>query len=277
MCSKKPKSLKEALNDKLSPEKLKLVPRSWDIVGDIAILDIPIQLDDEKELIGNTLLNTFKPIRVVVNKLSEVKTEYRTRKFEIIAGEDRTETIYREYECRYKLDIEGAYFSPRLGTERIRIANQVKADERVLVMFAGIGFYPVLIAKKSNAEVYGIELNPVAFGYMEENIRLNKVSVTPIQGDVRKKTSDLGKFDRVVMPLPKDAENFLDISLPALKDDGIIHFYDFARNGEETAKKVEKICLELGYETKILDVVRCGSYSPALSRFCTDFRIYRPI
>lgn len=271
---KKPISLKDALKGKLTEEELKTLPRAFDTIGDIAIIEIPDELLDKKEIIGNALLPVFKGIKVVALKESMVDTEFRTRKVEIIAGEKRTETIHREFDCIYKLDIHSAYFSPRLGTERIRIAKQVKNNERVLVMFAGVGPYAILIAKKAKPrEIYAIELNPEAFRYMKENIKLNKVDVIPILGDARKETKKLGKFDRIVMPLPKDAGNFLDVAIPALEKNGIIHFYDFSHNERESIERVKKICSGLDYNIEILNAVKCGSYSPCLFRICVDFMV----
>lgn len=271
---RKPISLKDALKGKLMEKELKILPRAFDIIGDIAILEIPDKLLEKKEIIGNSLLSVFKSIKVVALKESRVDTEFRTRKIEIIAGEKRTETIHKEFDCIYKLDIESAYFSPRLGTERMRIVKQVKDGERILVMFAGVGPYAILIAKKSKPrEVYAIELNPDAFGYMKENIKLNKVNVIPILGDVRKETKKLGKFDRIVMPLPKDAGNFLDVAIPALERNGIIHFYDFSHNEKESVEKVKEICNKLNYNIEILNAVKCGSYSPRIFRICMDFSV----
>jgi tRNA (guanine37-N1)-methyltransferase len=193
---------------------------------------------------------------------------------EVLAGEKRTDTVHKEADRAYKVDVTKAYFSPRLGTERMRVAKQVKEGERVLVMFAGIGPYPILISKKAKPkEVYAIELNPAAVGYMKENIKLNKVDVKAILGDVKAETPKLGKFDRIVMPLPKDAGNFLDVALPALKKGGTIHYYTFTRTTKEAAEEVRKICKSLGYEAEILASVECGTYSPCLSRICVDFRV----
>ncbi|RLI92297.1 MAG: class I SAM-dependent methyltransferase family protein [Candidatus Altiarchaeales archaeon] len=271
---KKPRSLKDALKHKLNDNELRLVPRAFDIIGDIAIIEIPDELSDRKHIIGETLIDIFKNINVVANKIEKINTEFRTRNLEIIAGENRTETIHKEYNCLYKLDITKAYFSPRLGNERFRIASQVKRNERVLVMFAGVGPYAILIAKISKPrEVCAIELNPVAFEYMLENIKLNRVEVRAFNGDVREITPRIGKFDRIVMPLPKDAGNFLDIALPALNKNGIIHFYDFSESERMSIEKVKKICRRLGYEIEILNSVRCGSYSPRIYRICIDFRL----
>jgi len=270
----KPASLKEALAGKLTDAELSLVPKAFDVIGDIAVLEIPQELAAKNKLIAEALLSTFKSIKVVAGKKTGVDTEYRTRDVEVLAGENRTETVHKEAGCAYKLDVTKAYFSPRLGTERMRIANQVKEGERVLVMFAGVGPYPILTAKAAKPkEVYAIELNPYAVGYMKENIKLNKVRVTAILGDAKTETPKLGKFDRIIMPLPKDAGNFLDVALPALNKGGVIHYYTFTGTTLEAAEEAVKICRGLGCEIEVLASVECGTYSARLSRMCVDFRV----
>lgn len=270
----KPRSLKQALIGKLSEGELTLLNSAFDVIGDVAVLDVPKGLSAKRKLIANAMLKTFGHIKVVALKESPVSSEYRVRNVRVIAGENRTLTVHREHGCLYKLDVASTYFSPRLGGERIRVASQVKAGERVLVMFAGIGPYAILIAKKrSPREVVAVELNPDAARFIGENARLNKVSVVGIEGDVRSVVPNLGKFDRIIMPLPKDAGDFLDVALPALNKNGIIHFYDFAENPEESEKKVRQACKKLGFKIKILESVVCGSYSKQLHRICVDLKL----
>ncbi|MFH1721691.1 MAG: class I SAM-dependent methyltransferase family protein [Candidatus Altiarchaeota archaeon] len=272
----KPKSHREALEGKLSDDEAGLVPKSYDLIGDIAIVEIPEGLEEKKKEIGQSFLDTFPNIKVVAAKTAPVGSEYRTRGVKVIAGENRLDTVHREYGCRYRLDVSKAYFSPRLGTERMRVAKQVKKGERILVLFAGIGPYAILIAKMAKpSEVVAVELNPDAVEYLRQNIGLNHVDVKAIEGDARIVTSELGLFDRILMPLPKDAGSFLESVLSAVKPGGFVHYYDFSSSTEESKKKVAEFTKQIGYEIKIHSAVECGSYSPVLSRICVDFQVLK--
>ena len=91
----------------------------------------------------------------------------------LIAGNNKTETEYKENNCRFIVDVEKAFFSPRLSTERERISNLINDNETVVNMFGGIGMFSILAAKKKSCTVYNIDINPNASKLCEENIRLN--------------------------------------------------------------------------------------------------------
>ncbi|MGE0793582.1 MAG: hypothetical protein AB7V77_05385, partial [Candidatus Woesearchaeota archaeon] len=63
------------------------------------------------------------------------------------------------------------------------------------------------------------------------------------------------KFDRIVMPLPKTAEEFLDIALKASKKGTMIHLYGFYDEDkfEEAKKYVLNYCKNLGYDVELID------------------------
>ena len=223
--------LKQALASLLSENEQNELYSGFDVVGDIAIIKIPNSLQGKKKLIGRTILQKMKPIKVVLMQRGPVTGEYRIRKLERIAGEDRTSTIYKEYSCIFLVDVAKAYFSPRLSTERLRIAKQVKEEERVLNMFAGVGIYSIIIAKmQPKCEVASIEINPDAHKSALENAIINKVSqrVKAVLGDAKEviKNGSIGKFDRVLMPLPETASEYLRDAIFALKTSGgWIHYY----------------------------------------------------
>jgi len=268
---RKPRSLREALDGKLDDGDLSLLSSSYNIVGDIAVLELDDRLMGRRMLIGEALLRAFPSIRVAAVKTAMVSGEYRVPGVEVVAGEERTETLHREHGCLYKLDVAKAYFSPRLGHERMRVARQVRDGERVLVMFAGVGPYPILIAKRAKAEVVAVELNPEAVAYMRWNVSRNRAGVEVVEGDAARVVHNLGVFDRIVMPLPKQADTFLEAAMPALKEGGVIHYYTFAKNSLEATGHLSETVGGLGRRAKILDVVECGSYSPCMSRYCVDF------
>ncbi|MBN2094677.1 MAG: class I SAM-dependent methyltransferase family protein [Candidatus Aenigmarchaeota archaeon] len=260
--------LKELLAGVLTEEEMKFAPSAFDMVGDIAIIWIPDELKSKEREIGEKLLS-FKNLKTVLKRESAVEDEFRVRRYSLLAGEDKRETIYVEYGSRYKVDVTKAYFSPRLGNERERIVGLVQEGEKVLVMFAGIGPYAIQIAKRAKPEmVYAVEINPEAVRYMEENVRLNKVGrrVRFFCGDVREVVPKLEeRFDRIIMPLPKDAETFLDVARGASQDGAVIHLYVFAESREDALSKVKE-------DVEVLDVVECGTYSAKISRYCVDFK-----
>ncbi|MEM2147445.1 MAG: class I SAM-dependent methyltransferase family protein [Candidatus Bathyarchaeia archaeon] len=233
-----PKKFKEFLEDRLPPSLLASLPRAIDFVGDIAIIEIPPELEPYKTEIGNAILRTYKNVQTVLAKAGAVKGEYRIREFSLIAGVNKTETVHKEHGCKFHVDLTRAYFSPRLSNEHLRVASMVNESETVTDMFAGVGPFSILIAKKhKNVKVYAVDINPDAVAFLERNIKLNRVErkVHPIIGDARQvvKQQLHGLADRVVMNLPEKALDFVDAACEAIKPDGgIIHFYSFV-NGKE--------------------------------------------
>jgi len=166
-----------------------------------------------------------KSVKTVLHQIAPVSGDLRLRKLEWVAGDRRTETLYREYGCLFNIDLAKCYFSPRLSFERMRIAQLVQAGEVVINMFAGVGCYSMIIARHSKAErVYSIDINPVAVEYIEENAKLNKVEdrVVSVEGDAKLIIEERlqSTADRVLMPLPKKAYEYLDCAVFALKPAG---------------------------------------------------------
>jgi tRNA (guanine37-N1)-methyltransferase len=209
-------------------------------------------------------------VKVVLRKKGIHHGEFRTQDLECLFGEKRKETVYKENGVFMKLNVERCYFSPRLGTERMRIANLVKKGEKVLVLFSGVGPYPLVIARHSHASlIVGVEKNPVAHKYAVYNCR-KYLNIKLINKDVKDfKTKE--KFDRILMPLPKSAEDFLDVAAKFLNKNGVIHFYDFQEEKDIPQKTLEKIKSKIP-KIKVLDIVRCGQYAPGKYRVCVDFR-----
>ena len=276
---KKPTNLREALKNKLTKKEKESLITSFDVVGDIALIQISDKLKKKERVIAETLLKLYKNINVVIKEIGGHKGIYRIQKVKVLAGESRKETEYRESGVRMRFNVEKTYFSPRYGTERLRVANLVKKGEDVLVMFSGVGPFCLVIARNAEPRVvYGIEINPLAHKYGVENVKLNKLEdkVKLFKGDVRKVVPGIRKkFDRVLMPLPKGGENFLGVALSAVKKNGMIHFYDFLHQDEfdKAKEKVKKACKESKKKCRILRLVKCGQQSPRVYRVCVDFKI----
>jgi len=223
----------ELLEDKLPPHLLASLPHAMDFVGDVAIIEIPPELNAYKNIVGEAVLKSHKNVRTVLAKAGAVSGTYRLREFNVIAGEPKTETIHKEYSCQYYVDLAKAYFSPRLSQEHNRVASLVKEDETVVDLFAGVGPFSILIAKThEHVKVYAIDMNPHAVEFLKKNIRLNRVEgkVHSILGDAKKivKQRLSGVADRAIMNLPEKAIEFVDTACEAIKPaGGIVHFYSF--------------------------------------------------
>jgi tRNA (guanine37-N1)-methyltransferase len=234
----------ELLESKLAPHLLASLPRAIDFVGDIAIIEIPQELNAYKSMVGEAILDTHKNVRTVLAKASAISGTYRLREFSVIAGEPKTETIHKESGCQYYVDLAKAYFSPRLSYEHSRVASLVKEGETVVDLFAGVGPFAIQIAKThENVEVYAVDVNPDAVELLKRNVRLNRVEgrVHLILGDAKQVVEErlTEVADRVIMNLPEKAIEFVEAACKALKPEGgIVHFYSFisASNSLENVK-----------------------------------------
>jgi tRNA (guanine37-N1)-methyltransferase len=245
-------NMKKVLADKMKSKELKQIYKSYDIVGDMAIIRVPEPQLHYSKLIAEAIMTIHREVKSVWRQSSSVSGDFRLRNLGHILGKETTETCYREHGCVYKTDLKKTYFSPRLSYERMRIAGLIQKGETVVNMFAGVGCYSIAIAKHSAPmKVYSVDVNPSAFQYLCENIRLNRVEavVVPFQGDAKEviKMGLQNVADRVLMPLPELAYDYIDYALLALKPTGgWIHYYSFehTKKGEDPIQKVEKQVLE---------------------------------
>lgn len=400
-------SLKDYLSEILSDEELELAPRSFEIVGDIAIIEIPKQLEKYESQIGEALLSVNSAIKVVLKKSGIHGGEFRTQNMEYVAGENRKETVYQENGIKLMINPETVYFSARLSTERAELMESLKKNKRVLVMFSGAGPYTfVALRKQPNiTRITSIEINPEGHKYALESFKLNKnllkkselfknikqflkynhlpqnekrlidilnkLKIGFINADVREgiknfklkeynepienfhneilkqepsdvfnflreaefKTINLDldnfeindeilyllilftekfnfickkeekqyifdsnllkgflinsfelskpleettKYDEIYMPLPKDAELFLDSAFEVADKGAVVHMYDFVHESEFPQKSenaVKAAAEKLGKKVEIIETRKVGQYSPRKYRVCCDFQI----
>jgi tRNA (guanine37-N1)-methyltransferase len=239
------KRLKDKLSETLPSEKLRKVYNSFDIIGDIAI--IKHKNNQNTEAVAKQIIAVHRNIKTVLTPVTRIAGDFRVRELRLLAGENKTTTSHKESGCTFKVDIEKCYFSPRLSYEHLRIAKLVKSDETVVNMFAGIGCFSIIIAKtQSKTKIYSIDINPISIRYMKENVKINCVcdQVFPLLGDSKDiiQPQLQGIANRVLMPLPEKALEYLPHALSALKQTGgWIHYYDFqhASGKEDPVEKTK--------------------------------------
>jgi tRNA (guanine37-N1)-methyltransferase len=259
-----PKSVKEFLQGRVPKEALRSLPKSYDIVGDIIVIErLSPDAEPYRKEIAEALLSLHKSAKTVLLKTGKVDGPYRVPLLELLAGEDKRETVHSEYGIRLRVDLSKAYFSPRLGYERNRVASLVRDGETVVDMFAGVGPFSIMIAKRHRTRVFAIDVNPDAVKMMEYNLSINRLKgeVTPICGDASDLSSSLqNTADRVIMNLPAQSLEFLDAARQFLKGDGgVVHVYLFSSTPpiESAARKFAERASSVGeYELTNCRVVK---------------------
>lgn len=267
---KRKTSLREILSEKISPSLL-LKLRSFDTIGNIALIQLNDELIPFQKIIGEALLDLNPFIKAVFRKDS-IEGEYRVPKLELIAGEYITETIYQEFGVRILLDVSKVYFSPRLSEERKRIASLVKKDEKILDMFCGVGPFSLMISKKSEPkQIYAIDINEMAIYYLKKNIALNRINnIISICGDSRKEIMEIENPDRILMNLPHSSLEFLPDVFTTFNN-SIVHLYAVSENINIVKKKIIEESLKYNKSIEFLFERVVKSYSPNTDIYCIDF------
>ena len=148
----------------------------YDILGNIAVIKGETsngkmktkaqKLRQAKKLIERPSIKT------VVEKVGRVKGRLRTIDTVHVLGEKNLISLYKENNCRFKFNVETCYFSSRLCGERKAISDKIMKKDSVLVMFAGVGVFPIVIYKYALPKrVVGIEIGRDCCKYFKENIK----------------------------------------------------------------------------------------------------------
>ncbi len=240
---------------------------SYDRIGDIAI--IKLRNRERAIELGKSLLKSKSGVTAVWQDTG-IQGEFRTRKLTWLAGEEKTVTIHTENQAKFILDVSKVYFSPRLATERMKVARTVQDGEQIIDMFAGIGPFAILIARDRKAEITCIDSNPDAIFYMKESMKLNKLKgkITPVLGQAESVIRDLPKADRIIMNLPHDSMKFLGHALRAIKDSGTVHLYSIG--SPKSIEENMEILRDSGFT--IIDKRIVHGYSPLESLVSISMR-----
>jgi tRNA (guanine37-N1)-methyltransferase len=273
--------LKEELGNEVSILKEKgeekdLEVPSYERIGDIVVIN---ELDGISREEAVEAIREYNPgIETILLKEEKVSGEFRVGGYKKLYGEE-TETVHREHGTRLKVDPTKMFFSEREGTERKRVFDSVEQGEEILVMFAGAAPFPVTIARNSEAErIVGVEKNPEAVELGNENIELNSVEdrVEMILGDVEEICPDLGEFDRVLMPSPTNALEFLDEAIDCVKAGGVLTVYsiqDKENLYDEVMERVKEAAGKIERSVEVLEKRIVADFSPAKRKVAVEFRV----
>ncbi len=277
------KLLQERLRDSLPPEKLTLLPSGFQQIGDKAILTLKSELYEFKEDISREILELFKKIRGVYLKTGAVIGVYRTPQIEFIAGADEPEIIHREHGISYKFDLKKIMFSKGNINERARIAQLVEPNEIIFDLFAGIGYFSLIIGQtKKPRKIYAFELNPTAYHYLVENIKLNHINeekeiIFPILGDSKSEPLKLtDKADRVIMGILPAPREHIDTVFKIIKNPAIVHYEGLVKEKEN----IDRLFIDFkrkntAYQRRleVLQVNYVKSYGPKLYHVTLDIKV----
>lgn len=255
--------------------------RGYSILGNIAVVNFPDRTSKtEKKKFAQKILKLNNSVRTVLEKSGKFSGRLRKMKTSFLAGENTKEVLYRENNCVFRFNIDSTYFSPRLSNERKEVSAMIKPNSEVLVMFAGVAPFPIVIAKNSKAKkIYSNEINREANKYAELNIELNKLKdrVELISGDIKKVAEKINekKFDVIVMPRPQLKDSFLKQAFMLSKKNTLIIYYDFCRieDKEKIVDLVKSEAKKAKKKIKILRVKNAGEIAPYKTRLRIDFKV----
>ncbi len=259
--------------------------RAYSVLGNIAIVNFPenFKISDKKKF-AKKIMKQNPSVKTVLEKSAKFAGRLRKMKTKHILGEKTKEVLYKENSCTFRFNIDDAYFSPRLSNERKEIASEIKKKDKVLVMFAGVAPYSIVIAKNSNPKiVVSNEINRKANKYAQMNVELNKLKekVILFPGDIKKVWSKIKSqyknFDVIVMPRPQLKETFLKEAFKLSKKGTKIYYYDFSDVDKvnNVTERIKEEAKKFRKKIKILKIKKAGEIAPGKIRVRVDFKILR--
>ncbi|MBN1330524.1 MAG: class I SAM-dependent methyltransferase family protein [Candidatus Heimdallarchaeota archaeon] len=277
------KQLVNAFRRIIPDELLQFIPQRWWIVGEILIISIPKELDNYAKEIGTIMLqHEKKRVRTILGKFGPTEGMIRIPDFKFLAGNPNTETIHKELGCFFKLDVAKLTFSPGNHGERERLLKITQENEIIVDMFACVGnlSLPLAVHRKPK-QVIAAEINPVAYNYLAENIKLNKVEnrMKAILGDNRIVLKEFeGQANRVLLGYLESNFDQIRQGIRLCKEDAIIHYHQAAVKKEEIKdisinRLVEAAKLE-EREIKIQTIKKVKKYSPGVEHLVFDVEIF---
>jgi len=253
-------------------------PSSWAVIGSVVLVDFgdvsaEWTLDrGTRETVGDALLAVHGDADTVVAR-GGISGTRRNPSGEVLAGDGDTETVHIEHGTKYALDLSETMFSPGNKAERARMGEVVSTGERVLDMFAGIGYFSLPMAR-AGASVTAVEIDPTSHRRLVENARRNDVAtqLDAILGDCRTVETTA---DRVVMGY-YDAHEYLDTALDALVSGGIVHLHEATPEAlfpDRPTDRLRDAAAAAGRTVDVLGARRVKSHSAGVVHGVVDARI----
>jgi tRNA (guanine37-N1)-methyltransferase len=268
-----PHSYRELLQ--LPPELQAILPRAFDVMGDVVLVRLPAQLEPYAEKIGAALL-AFVPGARRVGWDRGVHGEARVRRLTPLAGSGPWRTHHRENGLEFIVDPEQAYFSPRLAGEHARIASQVVPGETVWDLCCGIGPFAITIARRGVAgRVVAVDSNPAAIALLRENADRLGVSsrVEPRIEPVDRFLPSAGVANRVVLNLPHEGIKYLPSVSAAVAPGGTLHYYEVSPRADHSMRGTALVNgLASPREWACIEARRVHPYSPQADLVAYAFR-----
>jgi tRNA (guanine37-N1)-methyltransferase len=249
----------------LSAEEKAELPRSFDVVGDLVLVRIPPELSFRAAEIGGALL-AFVPGARLVGADHGVRGAARRRSLEVIAGGGGWRTRHRENGVEIEVDLERAYFSPRLAREHARVAEEVRAGDRVYDLCCGVGPFALAIARDGRARaITALDSNPEALALLRLSWSRQGFTtpLTVVSGPVETFTPTAEPVERVIVNLPLEGIKYLPSVARTVALRGRLYYYEvtprteFERRGEAVMQTFDQ-----PGEWTLIDQHEVHPYSP---------------
>lgn len=249
----------DLLRGKVPEEVLAVIPRSYQVVGDIALVHLPEEALPYGEVIGEALATVAK-VRAVY-AVSVTEGEFRVRRVSKLWGVGGTETVHTEYGVRIYVDVSKSYFNPTLSYEHWKLSEEVRDGERVLDLFSGVGGFSLHIAFRRYATCVAVDSNPYAIAALVRSTTLNKLRgrIVPVVSRVE----DLGEllpresFSRAIVDLPHRSLEYLELAASYVERGGYIHLY--VLSGEDPSEVISRVSRS---HYRLVELRRVLDYAP---------------
>ena len=256
----------------ISAEILAKLPRGFQEIDRRIILNLHPSLHPHATQIAEGMSRLLPRIKGIWLRTGKIEGKFRQPMgLQHLWGDAGTEIIVKENNIRYNFDFTKIMFAKGNVYERALLPKRIPKGLVVVDMFAGIGYFSMGIGKISKPEcLYSIEWNPVSFGYLQANVKLNKLEgvLHPRFGDCKEIVNELKaegvKPDWIIMgliPAPVDA---IPAALSLVKETGTTIVYEGVETKDSTRlfDEFTAIAKQHGMTTELVDRRAVKNFRP---------------